>query len=108
MTKQMNRNNCFGSAVYFLFNAFNINAIIRTGFNWNRYSTNTRNREPCGDISIGRDDDFRKGQVYFYFDAPNYLHYYFDPHFADVRVGRIHDHLFTDTLDWFVLTGVKE
>lgn len=56
---------------------------------------------------IGRDDDFRKGETFFYFDAPNYIHHYFDPVFSDVLVGRTHDFLFTDTLDWYVITGVK-
>jgi SAM-dependent methyltransferase len=61
----------------------------------------------CHLYRIGREDDFRKGSVYFYFDAANYIHYYFDPHFDDVLVGRTHDQLFTATLDWFVITGCK-
>jgi ubiquinone/menaquinone biosynthesis C-methylase UbiE len=56
---------------------------------------------------IGRDDDFRKGQVYFYFDAPNYIHHYFSQVFSDIQVGRTHDFLLTETLDWFIVTGVK-
>jgi ubiquinone/menaquinone biosynthesis C-methylase UbiE len=56
---------------------------------------------------IGCPDDFRVGQVYFYFDAPNYLHHYFAPPFVDVQVGRTHDRLFTHTLDWFLLTGLR-
>lgn len=56
---------------------------------------------------IGRDDDFRKGQVFFYFDAPNYVKFYLSESFDDVLVGRTHDFLFTDTLDWFIATGVK-
>ena len=56
---------------------------------------------------IGRADDFRKGQVFFYFDAPNYIQHYFAEHFKDVLVGRTHDLLFTATLDWFIITGVK-
>lgn len=56
---------------------------------------------------IRRDDDFRKGERFFYFDAPNYVHYYFDPAFADVRVGRIQDRLFTETLDWWLVTACK-
>jgi len=54
---------------------------------------------------IARADDFRKGERFFYFDAPNYIHYYFDPAFAEVKVGRIHDELFTETLDWWLVTG---
>jgi ubiquinone/menaquinone biosynthesis C-methylase UbiE len=56
---------------------------------------------------IGREDDFRQGQVFFYFDAPNYIHHYFSQVFGDIQVGRTHDFLFTETLDWFIVTGVK-
>lgn len=56
---------------------------------------------------IGRDDDFRKGEVFFYFDAPNYVHHYFSKSFNNVEVGRIHDTLFTATVDWFVVTALK-
>ncbi len=31
----------------------------------------------------------------------------FDPHFKDVLIGRTRDHLYTETLDWFIITGVK-
>lgn len=54
---------------------------------------------------IGRADDFRKGTVYFYFDAENYVRYYFDMAFDDVIVGRTHDKLFTESLDWFIVAG---
>jgi SAM-dependent methyltransferase len=57
---------------------------------------------------IGREDDFRKGERFFYFDAPNYIHYYFDPAFSDVLIGRTHDTLFTSTLDWWIVTGRKK
>jgi SAM-dependent methyltransferase len=57
---------------------------------------------------IGRDDDFRKGQVFFYFDAPNYIQYYFSEKFDNVLVGRTHDFLMTETLDWYIVTGVKQ
>jgi ubiquinone/menaquinone biosynthesis C-methylase UbiE len=56
---------------------------------------------------IGREDDFRKGEVFFYFDAPNYIKHYFGQHFQEVLVGRTHDFLLTDTLDWFIVTAVK-
>jgi len=56
---------------------------------------------------IGRQDDFRKGQVYFYFDSPNYIRHYFSECFTDVLVGRTHDFLMTETLDWYVVTGVR-
>ncbi|WP_456324636.1 class I SAM-dependent methyltransferase [Desulfonauticus submarinus] len=57
---------------------------------------------------IGRKDDFRRGQIFFYFDAPNYLHFYFSKYFEDILIGRTHDHLMTETLDWFIATGVKK
>jgi SAM-dependent methyltransferase len=56
---------------------------------------------------IRRPDDFRKGQVYFYFDTPAYVRHYLGMAFRDVLVGRTHDNLFTETLDWFIATGVK-
>jgi len=56
---------------------------------------------------IGRDDDFRKGQTYFYFDAPNYLRFYFERFFDELQIGRTHDELFTETLDWWLVTGTK-
>jgi SAM-dependent methyltransferase len=56
---------------------------------------------------IGRGDDFRQGERFFYFDAPNYLHYYFDGTFDEVMIGRTHDRLFTETLDWWLVTGRK-
>ena len=56
---------------------------------------------------IQREDDFRKGQVFFYFDSPNYIRYFFEDKFVDVLVGRTHDSLFTEILDSFVITGIK-
>lgn len=57
---------------------------------------------------IGRRDDFRKGQTFFYFDSSGYIQYYFQEKFADVMVGKTNDFLFTETLDWFVVTGLKK
>lgn len=57
---------------------------------------------------IGREDDFRKGQIFFYFDAVNYVQYYFSECFTKVLVGRVHDFLMTETQDYFIVTGVKE
>lgn len=57
---------------------------------------------------IGREDDFRKGQVYFYFDSPNYIRHYFSKLFPNVLVGRTHDELLTETLDWFIVSGEKK
>ncbi len=56
---------------------------------------------------IGRPGDFRQGQVHFFFDAPNYIDFYFGAHFAELKIGRIHDDLFRETLDWWLVTGVK-
>lgn len=57
---------------------------------------------------IGRSTDFRKGQVHFFFDAPNYIEYYFNPYFDDLKIGRIEDMLFNEKLDWWLVTGVKK
>jgi len=56
---------------------------------------------------IGRRDDFRTGEIHFFFDAPDYIHHYFGDAFRDVLVGRTHDRLFTATLDWWIVTAVK-
>lgn len=56
---------------------------------------------------IGKADDFRKGQVFFYFDAPDYVQHYFEKHFANLSIGRVKDDLFNGTLDWFIITGTK-
>ncbi len=56
---------------------------------------------------IGRDDDMRKGQVFYYFDEPSEIKRIFSKSFSDILVGRTHSELFTDTLDWFIVTAVK-
>lgn len=56
---------------------------------------------------IGREDDFREGEVYFYFDREDYVEFYFSEYFDEILTGRTHDHLLTGTLDWFIATGVK-
>jgi len=56
---------------------------------------------------IGRADDHRKGQVFFYFDTAGDAQAYFSTAFEDVMVGRTHDELFTETLDWFIVTGLR-
>jgi SAM-dependent methyltransferase len=56
---------------------------------------------------IGRQDDFRKGQVFFYFDTDTDAKFYFSEKFSEVLVGRIHNFLLTETLDSFIVTGVK-
>lgn len=57
---------------------------------------------------IGRKDDFRKGQVFFYFDNEYYLHFYFRPHFENTLTGRVRDFLFTEWQDYFIFTGTKK
>lgn len=56
---------------------------------------------------IGRADDFRKGQVFYYFDDEASLREHLAPSFADVQIGRVHDHLMTETLDAFVACATK-
>jgi len=56
---------------------------------------------------IGKEDDFRKGQVFYYFDTPENIQHHFSKLFRNVMVGRTHDFLMTDTLDWFIITGIK-
>jgi len=56
---------------------------------------------------IGRDDDMRKGQIFYYFDKPSEIERVFFQFFDDILVGRTHSELFTDILDWFIVTAVK-
>ena len=56
---------------------------------------------------IGRPGDFRKGQIHFFFDSEQYLEFYFKPYLKNIKLGRIKDELFTEILDWFLLTGTS-
>ncbi|HSH01833.1 MAG TPA: class I SAM-dependent methyltransferase [Anaerolineae bacterium] len=56
---------------------------------------------------IQRPGDFRQGQIHFFFDSPNYIEFYFGPHFKELQIGRIEDQLFLEKLDWWLVTGVK-
>ncbi|MBA4318480.1 MAG: hypothetical protein C0412_08770 [Flavobacterium sp.] len=56
---------------------------------------------------ISRNDSFRKGEVYFYFDNENYINYYFSDKFESLKIGRTKTDLFTECLDWFLITGIK-
>jgi len=56
---------------------------------------------------IGRPDDFRRGELFFFFDSPNYVQHYFSRSFDDVRIGRVTDDLFGRVLDWWVVSAVK-
>ena len=53
-------------------------------------------------------NDFRKGQTHFFFDFKNYINLFFSKHFNKIQIGRIQDHLFTDTLDWWLISGIKK
>ncbi|MBN1902439.1 class I SAM-dependent methyltransferase [Candidatus Sumerlaeota bacterium] len=56
---------------------------------------------------IGRKDDFRKGEVFFYFDTPEYIKYYFSDQFRDIYIGTVSDFMFTEWQDYFLVTAVK-
>jgi len=56
---------------------------------------------------IGRPNDFRAGQVHFFFDSPDYIKFYFSPYFHDLQIGRIENVLFREKLDWWLVTGTK-
>lgn len=57
---------------------------------------------------IGREDDFRKGEIYFYYESPEDIVSFFGNCFAEVSVGRMREELFTETLDCYIITGVKK
>ncbi len=56
---------------------------------------------------IGRPNDFRQGQMHFFFDSPDYIKFYFSPYFQNLQIGRIEDVLFREKLDWWLVTGTK-
>ncbi len=56
---------------------------------------------------IQRKDDFRCGHIHFSFGSEDYARRCFGKKFRDVRVGRVRDFMMTETLDWFLVTGVK-
>ena len=60
-----------------------------------------------GRYQIGRDDDFRKGQVFFCFETVDRIGDEFRNHFHDVLVGRVTETLFIGTNDTFLATGAK-
>ncbi len=57
---------------------------------------------------IGLESDFRKGQVFFYFDSPGYIKSYFSKYFSDISVGRVTLDYFTYTNDTFILNAVNK
>jgi SAM-dependent methyltransferase len=56
---------------------------------------------------IGREDDFRRGQVFFYLETEEAARAYFSESFEQVMTGRTLGRYFTDTLDAILVTGVK-
>lgn len=56
---------------------------------------------------IGREDDHRAGQTFYYFDTEEEVKIAFTPYFANLQIGRTHDRFFSETLDWFIVTGQK-
>lgn len=56
---------------------------------------------------IRRKDDFRYGHIHFSFESEERVRHYFGKRFKDVLVGRVRDFMMTETLDWFLVTGVK-
>ena len=57
---------------------------------------------------IFRNDTFRKGEIYFYFDNEHYINYYFSKQFCNLQIGRTKTDLFSECLDWFIITGTKK
>lgn len=69
-----------------------------------------RNSKTLGNhkYEIGRDDDFRKGEIFFYFDSPNYINFYFSKYFDEIKVGRVTLDYFTEINDTFIVTAVNK
>lgn len=57
---------------------------------------------------IGDAGGFRKGEIYFYFDKPEYLKLYFQPYFENIQVGKVKDYLFEAYQDYFIMTATKK
>jgi len=68
-----------------------------------------RNSEIVGhhQYLLKREDDFRKGQVFFCFDAPQYIQYFLSKQFSEVEVGRSTLHYFFEINDTFMITAIK-
>ncbi|MDP8213175.1 MAG: class I SAM-dependent methyltransferase [Candidatus Zapsychrus exili] len=56
---------------------------------------------------IGREDDFRKGETFFYFDSKEYIKFYFSKYFSKIDVGRVTLDYFTEVNDTFIITAVN-
>ena len=57
---------------------------------------------------ISREDEFRKGQVFFCVDETGYLEPYFSKYFSNVLIGRAKFDYFTEVNDTYIVTGIKE
>ena len=68
-----------------------------------------RNSKSAGKhlYQILRQDDHRKGEVFYYFDTEENIKRLFEPLFKDVLIGRVTDFLMTEKLDSYLITGVK-
>jgi ubiquinone/menaquinone biosynthesis C-methylase UbiE len=69
-----------------------------------------RDAESLGNhrYKIGDTGEFRKGEIYFYFDTEEYLWECFSRDFSDILIGRVSDWLFTAYQDYFILTARKK
>ena len=56
---------------------------------------------------IGREDDFRKGEIFYYFDDKNNIKENFKKQFKNVKIGRTLNRLIDNTIDYFIITGLK-
>lgn len=56
---------------------------------------------------VGNEEDFRHGQVLFFFDAPEDIEHYFSRSFDSVQVGRSRHDLFTAVQDYWIVTATK-
>jgi SAM-dependent methyltransferase len=65
--------------------------------------------QPIGNhiYRIGLENDLRHGDLYYCFGTASDIEVFFSAAFQDVRVGRARNDLFSQTLDWFLVTGVK-
>ncbi len=68
------------------------------------------NHKALGDhrYQIGLEGDFRKVKSFTILTAKTNINKLFGAQFGKVIVGRTHDRLFTSTLDWFIISAVKE
>ncbi len=56
---------------------------------------------------IGREDDYRKGKILYYFGSKKHLNEFLSRKFDNVQIGQCTDDLFVKKFDLFVATGIK-